>query len=57
MIKSTIDHLPEKKQRELARVVEILHAEFEDALALSSSEWKKNGPYPDDHSFRLLCPR
>jgi predicted nucleotidyltransferase/HEPN domain-containing protein len=43
MMKSTIDHLPEEKQRELARVVEILHAEFEDALALSSSEWKKNG--------------
>jgi predicted nucleotidyltransferase/HEPN domain-containing protein len=43
MMKSTIDHLPEEKQRELARAVEILHAEFEDALALSSSEWKKNG--------------
>ncbi|TPN38003.1 HEPN domain-containing protein [Mesorhizobium sp. B2-3-3] len=42
-MKSSIDHLPEHKQEELARVVEILHAEFEDALAESSAEWKKSG--------------
>ncbi|WP_353646339.1 nucleotidyltransferase and HEPN domain-containing protein [Mesorhizobium sp. WSM2239] len=42
-MKTSIDHLPEHKQEELARVVEILHAELEDALALSSTEWKKSG--------------
>ncbi|RWA81732.1 nucleotidyltransferase and HEPN domain-containing protein [Mesorhizobium sp.] len=42
-MKSSIDHLPEHKQRELVRAVEVLHAEFEDALAESSAEWKKTG--------------
>jgi len=42
-MKTIIDHLPEHKQEELARVVEILHAEFEDALAESSADWKKSG--------------
>jgi hypothetical protein len=31
-MKSSLDHLPERKQRELARVVDILHEEFQDAL-------------------------
>ena len=30
-MKSSLDHLPETKRRELARVVEILFAEFEEA--------------------------
>jgi hypothetical protein len=42
-MKTSIDHLPEHKQEELARVVEILHAEFEEALAESSAKWKKSG--------------
>lgn len=42
-MKTSIDHLPEHKQGELTRVVEILHAEFEDALAESSADWKKSG--------------
>ncbi|MBZ9894657.1 MULTISPECIES: nucleotidyltransferase and HEPN domain-containing protein [unclassified Mesorhizobium] len=42
-MKTSIDHLPEHKQAELARVIEILHAEFEDALAESSADWKKSG--------------
>ncbi|CAH2408248.1 hypothetical protein MES5069_660032 [Mesorhizobium escarrei] len=42
-MKTSIDHLPEHKQEELARAVEILHAEFEDALAESSADWKKSG--------------
>ncbi|MFA6153129.1 nucleotidyltransferase and HEPN domain-containing protein [Mesorhizobium sp.] len=42
-MKTSMDHLPEHKQEELARVVEILHAEFEDALAESSADWKKSG--------------
>ena len=42
-MKTSIDHLPEHKQEELARVVDILFAEFEDALAESSADWKKSG--------------
>jgi uncharacterized protein len=43
MMKTSLDHLPKNKQRELARVVEILYEEFEDALKGSSAEFKKNG--------------
>ena len=43
MMKTSLDHLPSNKQRELARVVEILHEELEDALKGSSAEFKKNG--------------
>lgn len=42
-MKTSIDHLPEHKQTELARVVEILFAELQDALAESSADWKKSG--------------
>ena len=42
-MKSSLDHLPQRKQRELERVVEILHEEFEDALKGSTAEWKKKG--------------
>ena len=42
-MKTSIDHLPETKQAELGRVVEILHEEFEDALSDTTAEWKKNG--------------
>ncbi|TBA41257.1 HEPN domain-containing protein [Rhizobium ruizarguesonis] len=42
-MKSSLDHLPERKQRELARVVDILHEEFQDALKASSAEFKKMG--------------
>ncbi len=40
---TSIDHLPVAKQRELARIVEILHEEFDDALKLATSEKKKRG--------------
>lgn len=43
MMKTSIDHLPEKKQRELRRVIDILHEEFDDALADSATEFKKKG--------------
>jgi predicted nucleotidyltransferase/HEPN domain-containing protein len=43
MMKTSLDHLPERKQRELSRIVEILHEEFEDALKESSAEFKKMG--------------
>jgi predicted nucleotidyltransferase len=42
-MKSSLDHLPERKQSELARVVEILHEEFADALKGSTAEFKKLG--------------
>lgn len=42
-MKSSLEHLPEKKQRELARVVEIIHEEFEDALRGGEAEFKKKG--------------
>ncbi|MEI2298729.1 nucleotidyltransferase and HEPN domain-containing protein [Ensifer sp. MJa1] len=42
-MRTSIDHLPEKKQRELARVVEIIHEEFTDALEGGSADFKKRG--------------
>lgn len=42
-MKSSLEHLPEKKQRELARVVEIIEEEFADALAGASAAFKKRG--------------
>ncbi len=43
MMKSSIDHMPPRKQRELARVLEILHEEFEDALKDGTTDFKKRG--------------
>jgi uncharacterized protein len=43
MMKFSIDHMPPRKQRELARVVEILHEEFADALGEGTAEFKKRG--------------
>jgi len=42
-MKSNIDHLPPLKQRELARGLEVLHEEFEDALKGASADFKKRG--------------
>ncbi|HWT44128.1 MAG TPA: HEPN domain-containing protein [Sphingopyxis sp.] len=42
-MKTDLDHLPDRKKRDLARIVEILFAEFEDATALSTQKWKKQG--------------
>ncbi len=42
-MRSSLEHLPEKKQRELARVVEIIHEEFADALEGSAAAFKKRG--------------
>lgn len=42
-MKSSLEHLPEKKQRELARVVEIIQEEFADALNGATSQFKKRG--------------
>jgi len=43
MMMSSLDHMPLRKQRELGRVLEILHEEFEDALREGSAEFKKRG--------------
>jgi predicted nucleotidyltransferase/HEPN domain-containing protein len=42
-MKSDLDHLPETKRRELARVVEILFAEFEAAIASGTMPYKRKG--------------
>lgn len=42
-MKSSLEHLPDKKQRELARVVEIIQEEFADALNGATSPFKKRG--------------
>ncbi len=43
MMRTDLDHLPHGKQRELARVTEILFEEFTDAMAGASSPKKKQG--------------
>ncbi|HTN60535.1 MAG TPA: nucleotidyltransferase and HEPN domain-containing protein [Devosia sp.] len=42
-MKMSLDYLPESKQRSVARIVEILHEEFEDALKEAKSENKRRG--------------
>ncbi|MBA4758141.1 nucleotidyltransferase and HEPN domain-containing protein [Sphingosinicella sp.] len=42
-MRTSLDHLPLPKQRELERVVEILFEEFGDTLALAQHQWKKKG--------------
>ena len=42
-MKTSLDHLPEGKRRELERVVEILFAEFEDALKGRNAPHRKAG--------------
>lgn len=40
-MKTSLDHLPLPKQRELARIVEVLHKEFEDALYEGMADFGK----------------
>jgi predicted nucleotidyltransferase/HEPN domain-containing protein len=42
-MRSSLEHLPEAKRRELQRVVEILFAEFQDAIALGTQTHKRMG--------------
>ncbi|MGH6613392.1 HEPN domain-containing protein [Sphingomonas sp.] len=42
-MKTDLDHLPERKRRDLERAVRILFAEFADATALATQKWKKQG--------------
>ena len=40
-MRTDLDHLPRAKQRELERIVQILFEEFGDAVAIATSDWKK----------------
>lgn len=40
-MKTSLEHLPARKQRELERVTEIIHEEFADAISTALSEKKK----------------
>jgi predicted nucleotidyltransferase/HEPN domain-containing protein len=42
-VKTSLDHLPDAKRRELSRIVEILFAEFEDALKGRNAPHRKAG--------------
>ncbi|OOO43693.1 nucleotidyltransferase [Rhizobium laguerreae] len=43
MMKSSLNHMPLRKQRELGRVLKILHEEFQDALKEGTADFKKRG--------------
>jgi len=42
-MRTDLDHLPERNRRDLERAVEILFSEFDDATALATRGWKKQG--------------
>ncbi|MCQ1853383.1 nucleotidyltransferase and HEPN domain-containing protein [Neorhizobium galegae] len=42
-MKSSLDHIPPRQQRELGLALEILHEEFEDALKEGTADFKKRG--------------
>ncbi len=42
-MRTDLDHLPPAKQRELARVVQILMAEFDEVTARATQPWRRNG--------------
>jgi uncharacterized protein len=42
-MKTSLEHLPETKHRELARAVEILFSEFEEAIAGGRQDFKRHG--------------
>lgn len=42
-MKTDLDHLPDRKRHDLERVVQIIFSEFEDARALSTQKWKREG--------------
>jgi uncharacterized protein len=43
MMRTDLDHLPDRKRRDLDRIVQILFAEFEEATALSTQKWRRGG--------------
>ncbi|WFU87107.1 HEPN domain-containing protein [Rhizobium sp. CC1099] len=54
-MRSSLEHLPEEKQRELARVVAIIHEEFADALSGTSAAFKKRGRILKIIQFGSYC--
>lgn len=42
-MRTDLDHLPDRKRRDLERVVQLLFAEFEDTTSLATQRWKKQG--------------
>ena len=42
-MKTSLDHLPRRKQTELQRVVDVLFTEFDDMLKLATSPQQKRG--------------
>jgi predicted nucleotidyltransferase/HEPN domain-containing protein len=42
-MRTDLDHLPDRKRRDLERVVQLLFAEFDDAVSLATQKWKKQG--------------
>ena len=42
-MKTSLDHLPRRKQTELQRVVDVLFTEFDDMLKLAAQPEKKRG--------------
>ncbi|PCD02438.1 nucleotidyltransferase [Sphingomonas spermidinifaciens] len=42
-MKTDLDHLPDRKQRELRHVVRVLFEEFEREIGLATQAWKKRG--------------
>ncbi len=43
MMRTEVDHLPDRKRRDLERIVEVLFAEFEQATALATQSWRRQG--------------
>lgn len=43
VMKTDLDHLPVRKQRELAKIVDVLHAEFAQKLKPATTARRKNG--------------
>jgi uncharacterized protein len=42
-MRTDLDHLPDRKRRDLDRIVELLFAAFEEATSLATQKWKKQG--------------
>lgn len=42
-MRTSVDHLPSPKQRELERVVQAIFEEFDNTLTLAKHQWKKRG--------------
>lgn len=42
-MRANLSHLPENRQRELARIVKMIFEEFEDQFSLARHEWKARG--------------